>query len=610
MPRAAPRQGSWGGVALAVAIIGLASPPLAPARAQTLPADAKRTCTVPKATFARWFASGVPEPGGAVNPADSIRLNSVGFPEQPNCNFYRWAEQMFLWLTSPASAHGGGSITLDSQTFFDVSPLDKGTRTLQPHTPGFLHTFGVRTTKPGPHGLPVIFNGTGQMLEIERPQGGINAHLRIRDAQGDLVDVAHAERSQSGTLVLRDLTGAVIAARRAPLGSPILGAPSAGSILVRQFVVDGVPIFIDPFDNVVELPPGQADGGVLRARNGSLVYYGISVNDVYVCFRARLKKVEPNKLDPTFPYTDEDLAAIASFATENGRTLSDATALAVEVKTSWVEAARLPNSARGYIKADALVPDYNMSASDDWPPSGRPPRKTTLALVGMHVVGSAAGHPEMIWATFEHFGNTPDAAYDYINVAGARATAPPSMNESWLFSRHSPARPGPDGFNKKHMKMSEGAHIKAIAPYPISPSDTIRWKPWGAASDLVPNPNVDTVAESNTELIAINKSVHRKMRGDVRSNYFLVGATWTEPGIDGGQAPVQPTPQMPRGNQVGTSLLANSTMETYQQGKDRTASGTFNCFSCHVSSHQSVATTNLSHIFDAIATEPNRCAGQ
>jgi hypothetical protein len=391
-------------------------------------------------------------------------------------------------------------------------------------------------------------------------------------------------------------------------GSPIFGAPPAGSVLLRRLVVDGVPIFVDAFDNVVGVQPGQADKSVLQARNGSLVYYGIVVNDVYVCFHAALKQIEPNNAYPTFPYRDKDLEAITTFATAHGRTLSDAKTLAVEVKTSWVEAAGLPNHARGYIKVDAWVPGYIMSKSkDDWPPSGHP-RMTTLALVGMHVVGSAAGHPEMVWATFEHFGNTPNAAYDYINRAGVLTHAPLSTGKDWLFSRHSPARLGPDGFNKQHMKMSaDGGHIRAISPYTISPSDTIRWKPWGAAIDLIPNPNVDSVAASNTELIAINNSVHGMMPGDVRSNYSL-GATWTEPGLLGGHAPVQPTPEKPRGNQVGTSLLASSTMETYQQGGDRTAFGTFNCFSCHMSSHEMIATTALSHIFGEIATEPNQCA--
>jgi hypothetical protein len=55
--------------------------------------------------------------------------------------------------------------------------------------------------------------------------------------------------------------------------------------------------------------------------------------------------------------------------------------------------------------------------------------------------------------------------------------------------------------------QQSGANIQAISPFNISPSDTIRWKPWGAASDLSPNPIDGSAAASNTEVIAINNSV-------------------------------------------------------------------------------------------------------
>lgn len=61
--------------------------------------------------------------------------------------------------------------------------------------------------------------------------------------------------------------------------------------------------------------------------------------------------------------------------------------------------------------------------------------------------------------------------------------------------------------------------------------------------------------------------------GDVRKNYMFTGATWTKFGA----APIE-------GNEVGTNKMANSTMETYQQGG--------NCFDCHTSN-----TTSVSHVF-------------
>src|SRR5262249_21278235 len=154
-------------------------------------------------------------------------------------------------------------------------------------------------------------------------------------------------------------------------------------------------------------------------------------------------------------------------------------------------------------------------------------------------------------------------------------TVPQSTSGTWLFSKSGSAGP----FDGAHMQQA-GADVQAIAPFNISPSDTIRWKPWGVASNLSPNPVDGGAAASNTEIIGINNSVHGMMpSGDVRNNYFMLGATWTIFGAAPAPQFGAPTLSNP-GNQVGTSRLANSTMETYQQGSDPTASQGSNCFSC------------------------------
>lgn len=145
-----------------------------------------------------------------------------------------------------------------------------------------------------------------------------------------------------------------------------------------------------------------------------------------------------------FPTTGTRLSQIVSFATGH-TTFPDANALAIEVKSAWVAAAGLPNLA-SYITMNATIPTYNPSVP---PPAGTKTLIATgqqtvqLALVGMHVVGSAAGHPEMIWATFEHVNNAPAGIYSYIN--SSNSTVPVNQNVSlvptiggssapWLFS--------------------------------------------------------------------------------------------------------------------------------------------------------------------------------
>src|SRR5262245_38184124 len=101
-----------------------------PATPQPLPADAKPICTVantnPVSTaappFETWFETGSVTLNGVANPADSVH-----FPDLPNCSFYRWAEHMFLWLTSHVISLplGTGDRIFNSPIFFEVSPIDE-----------------------------------------------------------------------------------------------------------------------------------------------------------------------------------------------------------------------------------------------------------------------------------------------------------------------------------------------------------------------------------------------------------------------------------------------------------------------------------------------------
>src|SRR5215469_6137513 len=76
-----------------------------------IPTDAQDLCLLPPATFATWFQSGSVSLNGVVKPADSTIML------EPNCDFYQWAQQDFLWLTSPApSNYGGGAHIFDSPT--------------------------------------------------------------------------------------------------------------------------------------------------------------------------------------------------------------------------------------------------------------------------------------------------------------------------------------------------------------------------------------------------------------------------------------------------------------------------------------------------------------
>lgn len=549
----------------------------------TLPTDATSDCnnTITSTIFNTWFASGSVSLNGVVNPA-----NSVTFSANSLCSFYAWSEQMFLWLTSPApkTYGGGGGLVINSGAFYDISPQDStGARTFISHQPGLIRAFNVRAAQHGAHDLPVIMEKkTLRLLEILNPVISKNGKQLILNAAGQAVEIGSAKLIEGKKPVLFDLKGAEIKGPKAIIHSDfdektklvnakvLQRADFDNTDLVEKIVINGRPAFFDLNGNVINVETGQAgDGSVLMAQNGSLVYYITLANDVYAYFRTMQGASVPS--GTKFPTNQTGLNSVIAFAAAHGKTFVDPNALAIEVKSSWVEAAGLPDSAK-FITMMATVPTYDKSIANNWKPNGQ--KTVLLAMVGMHVVGAVGGagvppfaspngHPEMLWATFEHVSNTPDTSYTYTKTPSGTGSEPMSTAGSWVFCAAGAGEP----FNVPHMRDSSG-HIVIEPGFTISPSNTLRVMPFGMPGSS---------ASSNAEIITINNSVRSFLiNGDLRKNYIQTGTTWTIGGAS------------PNGsNEVGTNHLANSTMETYQLGS--------NCFDCHGTN-----TTNVSHVFSDI----------
>jgi len=568
------------------------------AEAQSVPPNPMSSCTVTPTLFASWFQSGTPALNGVVNPADSTT-----FPNTPNCSFYQWSKQMFLWLTSPApKVYGGGSFIFDSPSFYDVSPPDlSGVRTFVRHTPGIFAFSGVGATKAGPNGLPILFDQNGTMIEVHPTPLSKQGNPLVLNSAGQQVEVGGIA-VQSGKAIFMDTTGKVIsgAVPILPQSDPGRGGGLSKQILsivpVQKFLmasatdIASIPVFVTATSAVVQTEEGQADGGALLSQSNSLIYYATLVNDVYAYFLTGTKDgtipppggVVANAL---FPTTAADLAPIVSLASAHGVTFPDPTALAVEIKTSWVEASTLPNPG-DYITIMGTIPIYNTSSPTTWVQTGQ--KTVLLAMVGMHVVGSAVGHPEMIWATFEHFGNAPNAAYQYNSTSGLQ-NVPQNTAGTWLFTPSGSTGPFNCMNQTANPVTSTFTNIVALSsacsPGIIAPNNVLRMKAFGAAFNQTPNPIDATTAASNSEIISVNNAT--QVPGpDLRNQYFMVGSTWTA----GGAAP---TGMFPGGNEVGTSRLANTTMETFEQGSSNMVTGSdTNCFSCHVSNK-----VTISHVF-------------
>jgi len=566
--------------ALLLAAVSLLSASCGPSGSQ-VPADVANagTCTISAATMATWFKSGSITLDGEVTPADSIN-----FPDHPNCDFYVWSERMFLWLTSPTppSYGGGGGRIFASPAFFDVSPEDSAHhRTLIAHHAGLPVMLQLRDLQKGAHELPLLQDRrTGQFFELAPTLFSARKLPMIQDVQGKQVEIQRAEFSKNG-------------------GPPALFDPDGRKIdflrkreqrldnqnipEIQKFTLDGHIVFFNIFGDFLEAEQAEADTGVLMAQKSSLVYYTLEVNDVYGYFASGLAA---GAISATrFPISAADETPIQSYAATKGvSSFPDPEALTMELKTAWVEATSLPAGCT-YITMKATIPTYDQTSTTVWPKTGT--KTVTLAMIGMHVVGSTGstnpantvhGHPEMIWATFEHKCNAPAASYTY-NGASSNESGPTETGPWLLSSTNTPATP--INARQQYNDVPTPPEIDALSGNTIGPTDVQREFPWGMAGNN---------SGSNTEVIAADHAVQTNLAaGDVRANYIMTGSTWR---IFGGiTAP-----------QVGTNVLANTTMETFAQGS--------NCFSCHQSGSapgQFLGTSDgqgLSHIVGEIQPLP------
>ncbi|TDX00339.1 hypothetical protein [Dinghuibacter silviterrae] len=559
------------------------NPPSAPSAAYSyvhLPADALPTCTVPLDSFKTWFRDGKVAKNGFVTPAGSDTFGHLD-----NCEFYQWSERMFLWITSPDSGTSG--TVMQSPVFYTVSPPDStGARHLIKHEPGQLLRATSNLQKDGPDRLPLFRAKNGRLYEVVVHKPG--EKVMVKNQLGKAVELGSVEKGANGIVLFRDKTGKPVEQPK-----PLLGLRNPAEVL-QEFQTANGPVFVDANGRQVDSEAGQATGDVLMSQNGSLVYYITMVNNMYAYFLTAVNKKYHYMAGNQFPTTIPEMDSIIAFARINGYPITaDTNALAMEIKTSWVIADSLTDTSR-YVIIDAIVPTYDKVSSTLWVPKSE--KKVRLALTGIHVVGSVAGHPEMIWATFEHESNTPNAAYQYIDKNSQVQTVPADTGTGWLFNGNASAPAST--FNISHM-IANGDTIIANAGQTISPSNTLQEYPWGTAMHTVPNQQDTSASASNTEIISINNSIRDMIPvGDVRKNYLLIGATWTFGGTppNGAIYPADST----SGGAIGTSLIANSTMETYFQ------SDTTTCFTCH----QSLDPSRLSHVFRKLQPLPVPAPGK
>jgi hypothetical protein len=131
--------------------------------------------------------------------------------------------------------------------------------------------------------------------------------------------------------------------------------------------------------------------GILVDQNGRVIYYAQHINDTFSNFVRQNGYTDMAKL----------LAAPADQVFPRG---------SLELKSSW-KVVMPGDDVSSYYTTKARVAKFVTKTEQGKVVIKIDPAQTkeeTVALLGIHVVGVVAGHPEFIWATFEHDGLAPN----------------------------------------------------------------------------------------------------------------------------------------------------------------------------------------------------------
>jgi hypothetical protein len=289
--------------------------------------------------------------------------------------------------------------------------------------------------------------------------------------------------------------------------------------------------------------PSQAGGGVLVDKDGQIVWYSTHMNDAYFNFLQQ--------------YGGAGYAqAPASLTWPVG---------AAVFKASWKV---IPNGTPppGFYAEKTTVPMLkNNPAGGIMVDKTAKPRPVTVVLVGLHVVGLTANHPEFLWGTFEQVQNAPD-----LPPGMAYNSTDPVSNQNFTFyAANTPA----NACNANTAPKVTDSVKQTVAPV----TNVFRQFATGGAEayrtqDII---NVNTAAQG--EMVSMGTGKPPLPQETVWANYKLIGTLWID------ACTLQPGVSQLEKQGVASIDLANATLETYFQGPQNNFNKNpmANCFMCH-----------------------------
>jgi hypothetical protein len=315
--------------------------------------------------------------------------------------------------------------------------------------------------------------------------------------------------------------------------------------------------------------------GILVDHAGKAVYYSQYINPTFEDFIKTNQLTDHKnvlKMDPN-----------TQFPIEN-------TKGAMELKVSWKVVAKGEDT-KGMFTMETEVAKL-INTNDGIKVDPNQTTLETLALVGFHIGGIVNGHPEMIWATFEHNKNSPSVKPGTTLEQAVSEQDFTFYNKGTILGKCN-INPSISGLKLDEKSQTLSPVTQVCLQYQFG--------------------NAEGVNEGNTQnIMSLNKAVESQLDSQsIWRNYREVGAIWflqknaLEPGLrldtDSFKNAKGDTIQL-----TGSLKLSNSMIETFTQRQ----STMDNCFRCHNTSQEfppsntmdplPATNLNISHAFQNI----------
>lgn len=279
---------------------------------------------------------------------------------------------------------------------------------------------------------------------------------------------------------------------------------------------------------------------VLVDENKRAVYTSMMIDSIYRNF------VVDNELN--VPASLRDFPADTDFP--NG---------SMSMKAAWKIIPKGQEAPKGaYTRTYKLysVVDINgtLTTSDNYTdPSKRTTITETVALVGFHIAVVVKGHPEFIWASFEHNDN----AINFNQLKDPKQRDYTFFNPADTKTGHNVSNNGALSVNPTTQEISQA--------YGVNPTtQVVRMHQFGGGSE-----------KNQLNIAKINSTVRKALpKNTFAQNYHEVGAVWFNV-VDG----LKPDWSLATNDsiQTGSLTLSNAVIETFTQD----AFDQNSCFSCH-----------------------------